>query len=79
MPNIGTFELIIIFLVVLVLFGPKAIPRLAQAIGSGIRELKDAMSGVSREIEKENSPPRVETSVPRETTESKPPSDPDKA
>lgn len=79
MPNIGTFELIIIFLVVLVLFGPKAIPRLAQAIGSGIRELKDAMSGVSREIERENAPPRVETSVPRESSETTQPSNQDKA
>lgn len=65
MPHIGMPEWIVIFLVVLILFGPKALPKIGQSIGSGIRELKDALSGVSKEIEKEETPPRLEGSMPR--------------
>jgi sec-independent protein translocase protein TatA len=44
MGNIGTTELILILLVVLVFFGSKKIPELAQGIGKGIREFKKATS-----------------------------------
>lgn len=47
MGNIGTTELILILLVVLVFFGSKKIPELAQGIGKGIREFKKA----TREIQ----------------------------
>ena len=45
MPGIG--ELIIIFMIVLVLFGAGKIPKIAKDMGSGIREFKKAMSGES--------------------------------
>jgi sec-independent protein translocase protein TatA len=45
MPNIGTTELIIILLIVLVFFGAKKIPDLAAGLGKGIREFKDALTG----------------------------------
>jgi len=41
--NIGMPELILIFLVVLLLFGAKKLPELAQGLGKGIREFKKAM------------------------------------
>ena len=43
MPGIG--ELVIIFLIVLVLFGAGKIPRIAKDLGSGIRGFKKALSG----------------------------------
>ena len=43
MPGIG--ELIIIFLIILVVFGAKKIPEIAKNMGSGIREFKKAVSG----------------------------------
>lgn len=46
MGNIGTTELILILLVVLVFFGSKKIPELAQGIGKGIREFKKATRDV---------------------------------
>ena len=42
MPGIG--ELIIIFLIVLVIFGAGKIPKIAKDIGSGIKEFKKAVS-----------------------------------
>ncbi len=48
--SIGKVLLILFF--VLIIFGPKKIPDIAQSIGKGIREFKKAMSDVSAEIKK---------------------------
>ena len=47
----GGGELIVVMLVVLLFFGSKKIPELARGLGRGMREFKDATSGVQREIE----------------------------
>ncbi|MGA9116479.1 MAG: twin-arginine translocase TatA/TatE family subunit [Bacteroidota bacterium] len=49
MPNLGPLEIILIVFVVLLLFGAKKIPELAQGIGKGLREFRKA----AREIEEE--------------------------
>jgi Tat protein translocase TatB subunit len=51
MFDIGTQELIIIFIVALLVFGPKKLPELGRTLGKGIRELKSALSGVTESIE----------------------------
>ncbi len=43
--NLGIPELIIIFLIVLVVFGAGKLPKIAKDIGSGIKEFKKAISG----------------------------------
>ena len=48
--NMGMGELLIILLVVLVLFGSKKIPDLAQGLGKGIKEFKKAMRDVQEDI-----------------------------
>lgn len=48
--NIGTGELILIFLVILLVFGAKRIPEIARGLGKGIREFKDATREISREL-----------------------------
>lgn len=55
--GLGTTELILILLVVLLLFGAKKIPDLARGMGRGIREFKDASREIKREIESEPSEP----------------------
>jgi len=40
MPNLGTLEVVIIALVLLMLFGGKKIPELIRGIGEAIREFK---------------------------------------
>ncbi len=51
--GIGTNEIILIVLVILIFFGAKKIPELARGFGKGIREFKDATKDVREEIEKE--------------------------
>lgn len=58
--NFGTTELIIIFLVILVLFGAKKIPDLAQGLGKGIREFKKAVKDVEEDIKKDTSDKKPE-------------------
>ncbi len=41
----GIWELAIIFLIVLVLFGAGKIPKIAKDIGGGIREFKRSLTG----------------------------------
>lgn len=45
-------KILLIVLLVLIFFGPKKIPDIAQSIGKGIREFKKAMSDVTDEIKK---------------------------
>ncbi len=51
MPGMG--ELVIIFLIVLVLFGAGKIPKIAKDVGSGIRDFKKAMNGELDEDKKD--------------------------
>ena len=52
MFGLGTPEIILIIVVILVLFGAKKIPEFMQGIGKGIREFKKATSDVHEEINK---------------------------
>ena len=53
--NLGAPELILIFLVILVLFGAKKIPELAQGLGKGVKEFRKAMKDVQEEVEQDPS------------------------
>jgi sec-independent protein translocase protein TatA len=46
MPNLGTPELIIIAVVVLVLFGSKKLPEAARSVGRSLRILKSETKGL---------------------------------
>lgn len=48
--NLGTTEILLILLVVLLLFGAKRIPEIARGLGKGIREFKDATHDIKREL-----------------------------
>ena len=47
----GGWELVVIVLVIILLFGAKKIPELAKGLGKGIREFKDATKEIKDEIE----------------------------
>jgi sec-independent protein translocase protein TatA len=49
--NLGTGEIVLLVIAMLLLFGGKKIPELARGLGRGIREFKDASSGIKRDIE----------------------------
>lgn len=52
--NLGTGEIIVIVLAVILLFGAKRIPELMKGVGKGIRGFKDGLKGIEDEIN--NSP-----------------------
>lgn len=49
--GIGTWEILLIFLVALLLFGAKRIPEIAKGLGKGITEFKHALRDVKEEME----------------------------
>jgi sec-independent protein translocase protein TatA len=50
--GLGVQELLVIFLIILLLFGAKRIPDIAQGLGRGIRDFKKAMKDTSDEVTK---------------------------
>ena len=50
MFGLGPWELALIFLVILLLFGAKRLPDIAQGLGKGIREFKKAVKDTQDEI-----------------------------
>lgn len=50
--GLGTPEVIIIMLVILLLFGGKKIPELMRGLGKGIRGFKEGLNDMSEEINK---------------------------
>ncbi|MBK6537482.1 MAG: twin-arginine translocase TatA/TatE family subunit [Ignavibacteria bacterium] len=50
MFGLGTPEIILIAIVILVLFGAKKIPDLMQGLGKGIKEFKKASSDIEKDL-----------------------------
>ena len=48
--NLGTGEIIIIALIVLLLFGGKKIPELMKGLGKGVKNFKDGVKGLEEDI-----------------------------
>jgi sec-independent protein translocase protein TatA len=47
----GGWELLIIFFIVLVVFGPRKLPEVAEALGKSIQKFKRASKDARQEIE----------------------------
>jgi sec-independent protein translocase protein TatA len=45
MPNVGPWEIVLLLLLVLLLFGAKRLPEIGRSMGKGMREFKDSLSG----------------------------------
>jgi len=57
MPGwIGPWEIAILLVIVLLVFGPKRLPEMGRSLGKGMREFKDSISG--SHDEKAELPPR---------------------
>ncbi len=72
MFGMGPWEIIMILVVVLLVFGAKRIPEIAQSLGKGITEFKRGVKDVQTEIETNvNTAPPPEqqpTQQPTQTT-----------
>ena len=45
MPGVGMWEMLLLGLVVLLVFGPKRLPEMGRSLGRGLREFKSSVSG----------------------------------
>lgn len=63
--SIGIQELLIVLAIILLLFGPKQIPKLAKMFGKAAKDLKDGFEGG----EEEAAPKQAIPSAPVESTE----------
>ena len=61
MPNVGPWEIILLLLLALLLFGAKRLPEIGRSMGKGMREFKDSVSGNDRDDEP--------AELPRQTTD----------
>lgn len=66
--NLGGGEIFVIMLVVLLFFGSKGIPQVARGLGRGMREFRDAMNGIEREIQQETNKVKDEVKKIEEDT-----------
>ena len=51
---LGTWEIVAIVAVVVLLFGGKKIPELMKGVGKGVKSFKEGMNEVEKELEDEN-------------------------
>lgn len=69
--GLGMGELVLIFLVVLLLFGAKRLPEIGSALGKGIREFKGSVREIEGELkaplnEMKSVPPKTKSNQDRE-------------
>jgi sec-independent protein translocase protein TatA len=58
MPGwIGPWEILILLVVILLVFGPKRLPEFGRSIGKGMREFKNSVRDVAEDHEPEELPP----------------------
>lgn len=50
MFGLGTWELMVVMVAVLLLFGSKRLPSIARSLGKGINELKKAAEDIKKDI-----------------------------
>jgi sec-independent protein translocase protein TatA len=55
MGNLGIQEMIVIFVIALIIFGPKKLPEIGKSLGKGIAEFKRASSDLAKAWEEEAS------------------------
>lgn len=63
--GIGIWEIAILLLVALLIFGPKRLPEMGRSLGRGMREFKDSVTGKDEDDDDrfELPPPREDSSV----------------
>ncbi len=66
--NVGPWELMLIVLVLLLVFGAKRLPEMGAAMGKGIREFKNSIRDVKDSIDS----PETTTSQPLSSLDSPP-------
>lgn len=66
MFGLGPTELIVVFLLIIVLFGAKRLPELARSLGRSIKEFKHATQGLKDEFDID----KIEEKTPKQNVSS---------
>lgn len=74
---LGHWEIIALLVVVLLLFGPKNLPKLAKSMGSALRDFKSGVQGVQDEVQDtvkaaSTTPPKIDPAEPAASVEAPP-------
>jgi sec-independent protein translocase protein TatA len=78
MGSIGFPELLVIFVIALIVFGPRRLPEIGKALGQGINEFKRASKDLQNRLEQEIEEDRQAstTATPEAATPANPPQAP---
>lgn len=49
LPGVGPLEIILVFIIALIIFGPKKLPEVGKALGESISQFKKASRKISEE------------------------------
>ncbi len=71
MFGIGSTELLVILFIILLVFGSKKLPELAQGLGRGIREFKKATNDIQEELDINKPLPKNSSQTEDSTEETK--------
>ncbi len=66
LPNLGGPEMLVIFVIILLLFGAKKIPELARGLGKSMGEFKKAREDFEREITRSEEEVRIKEAAGKE-------------
>jgi sec-independent protein translocase protein TatA len=74
MPNLGPWEIIILVVVLLLVFGSRRLPEIGRSVGKGMREFKNSVTGKDEEPEHEDAqdPPELTASAVEEEEDEQP-------
>ena len=73
--SVGPMELILVLAIALIVLGPKRLPEAGRALGKGLREFKDSVTGKDdddrreRDLDRELEAPRTETTLAADARE----------
>ena len=75
MPNLGPWEIIILVVVLLLVFGSRRLPEMGRSVGKGMREFKNAVTGKDEKPELEDEaqePPEITARAVEEEDDEQP-------
>jgi sec-independent protein translocase protein TatA len=61
--NFGVWEILLLLLVLLLVFGPKRLPEMGRSMGRGMREFKDSLTGKIKDEDEEEEPAALATTT----------------
>ena len=64
MFGLSAWELLIVFLAILLLFGAKRLPEIGSSLGKGIREFKGSIKEIEDDVRDEIESPKSENEAP---------------